>query len=278
MKRVLGILAVSFLLAAGEAEAQSKIFERTVHLSSGGSLDLTSSKGSVRLTAWDRDEVEIHARIEADTHASSDYARRSVEATDIDVTTFGNRVTIRPNFANLPNTYWFFAGWAGTPNIHFEVRAPKRLDVRLNVDRSDTVLTGFEGRIVLETDRSEIQAAGITGSVRAKMDRSGNSRFSDIRGSIDVTADRTNLRIGFARIEAGSRIEIDRGDAEVSVSQGQGFELDTSLSKRADFDTNLPLPYGGRNRRVRGNPSGSVNGGGPRLQIEADRSNVRLRG
>jgi len=278
MKRALGILAVGFLLAAGEAAAQSKIFERTVHLSSGGSLDLTSSKGSVRLTAWDRDEVEIRARIEADANASADYARRSVEATDIEVTTSGNRVTIRPNFDNLPKAYWFFSGWAGGPNIHFEVRAPKRLDVRLNVDRSDTILTGFEGRIVLETDRSEVQAAGLIGSVRAKMDRSGNSRFSDLRGSIDVVADRTNLRIGFARIEAGSRIEIDRGDAEVSVSQGQGFELDTSLSKRADFDTNLQLPYVGRNRRVRGNPSGSVNGGGPRLQIEADRSNVRVRG
>jgi hypothetical protein len=278
MKWALGILIVSLLSTAGEAAAQSKIFERTVPLNSGGSLDLTSSKGSVRLTAWDRDEVEIRARIEADTNAIGDYARRSVEMTTIDVYASGNRVTIRPNFETVPKVAWIFAGWANTPNIHFEIRAPKRLDVRLNVDRSDSVLTGFEGRMVLETDRSEIQAAGLTGSVRAKMDRSGNSRFSDIRGSIDVVADRTNLRIGFSRLETRSRIEIDRGDAEVSVSQGQGFELDTSLSKRSDFDTNLRLPYDGQSRRFRRNPSGSVNGGGPRLQIDADRSKIRLRG
>src|SRR5262245_20494654 len=167
MKRALGMLAVTLLLAAGEAAGQTKVFERTVHLSSRGSLDLTSSKGSVRLTPWDRDEVEIHARIEADTSALGDYGRRAVEATAIDVTASGDRVTIRPNFENLPKPYWIFAGWASIPNIHFQIRAPKRLDIRLNVDRSDTVLTGFEGRIVLETDRSEIQAADLTGSVRA---------------------------------------------------------------------------------------------------------------
>jgi hypothetical protein len=275
MKRVLAMLAVVVVFTAVQAAAQTRTFERTVQLSPGGSLDLTSTRGSVRLTAWDRDQVEIRARIEA-RDVGGEYARRSVEATSIDVITGSSRVLIRPNFDNVPSkSFWLLGEWQEVPSIHYEVRAPKRLDIRLNVDRSETLISGFEGRIDLQADRSEVDAADLTGSVRARMDRAGDSKFRNVRGSIQVVADRTNLEIGFSRLESTSRIEIDRGDAEVSVSRGQGLNLDTHLSKRADFDTNLSVPSGRRNRD---NPSGSINGGGPRLEIEADRSRVRLRG
>jgi hypothetical protein len=275
MKPILGILAVVVGFAAMQAAAQTRTFERTVPLSAGGSLDLTLTRGSVRLTAWDRDQVEIRARIEANSDIAGDYAREAVEATTIDVIGSGNRVLIRPNFQGVsPKTSWLFGEWRPLPHIHFEIRAPKRLDIRLDVDRSETMLSGFEGRIVLETDRSEVEASDLTGSVRARMDRAGDSRFTDIRGSINVIADRTNLHIVFSRLESTSRIEIDRGDAEVSISRGQGLDLSTSLTRRASFDTNLSLPYSRRNRE---SPSGSINGGGPRLQIQADRSKVRLR-
>jgi hypothetical protein len=276
MKVAVGVLAVVLLFAAVAAEAQTtRTFERTVPLGSGGSLDLTSSRGSVKLTGWDRNEVEIRARIEADSDFTGDYARRAVEATTVDVLAGSSGVLIRPNFDNVPvRANGFFGEWRPLPRIHFEIRAPRRLDIRLDVDRSDTVLSGFEGRIVLESDRSEVDAADLTGAIRARMDRAGDSKFSNIRGSMTVVANRTNLQIGFLRLESVSRIEIDRGDADVSVMQGQGFDFSTNLSRRANFDTNLALPYRSRNRD---NPSGSVNGGGPRLQIDADRSNVRLR-
>jgi hypothetical protein len=277
MQRALGLLTAGLLFTAIQAWGQSKIFERTVPLNPGGSLDLTSTKGSVRLTAWERDQVQIRARIEADSDTTGEYGRRSVDATTIDVTATANRVAIRSNYENVPaKAFWFLGEWQQFPRIHYEIRAPKRLDVRLNIDRSETFVTGFEGRFVLEASRSEVQAADLSGRVRARMDRAGTSRFSDIRGSIDVVADRTNLRIGFARLEE-SRIEIDRGDAEVSVVRGQGLNLHTNLSRRANFDTNLQVPKP-NNRRNREGPSGSINGGGPRLAIEADRGRVRLRG
>jgi hypothetical protein len=274
MRRALGLLTAGVFLTAVNAAAQSKNFERTVQVGSGASLDLVSRKGSVRLVAWDRDQVEIRARIEADNSAlGSDFARRSVDAATIEVDSAGNHVSIRPNYGSVPSN-WLLG--RSIPNIHFEIRAPRRLEVRLEVDRSETLLRGFQGSISLVSDRSEVEASDLTGRVRARMDRSGESRFSDIRGSIDVVADRTNLRIVFVRLDEGSRIHIDRGDADVSVSRGQGLDLDTNLSRRADFDTNLQVPY--RRQQNRERPFGSVNGGGPRLAIEADRSRVRLRG
>lgn len=271
MRHTIWLLAIALMLAADPAAAQSKTFNETVQLSAGGALTLHASRGSVRLIGWDRGQVEIRARIESDSNSSQ--ARRAVDATTVDVTTTSNRVMIRSNYEHVPSYSWIFGGWA-TPKIHYEIRAPKRIDVRLEIDRSDTVINGFEGRIVLDLDRSEIEGADLAGDLRVTIDRGGDSSFRNIRGSINVDADRTNLRIDLARLNGPSRIEIDRGDAEVSVARGQGFDLDTSLSRRVDFDTNLSVQSRGRNRNS--HPSGAINGGGPRLQIEADRSRVRL--
>jgi hypothetical protein len=114
----------------------------------------------------------------------------------------------------------------------------------------------------------------LNGPMRIRLDRADNSSFRNIRGSFTIEADRTNVRLDIAKLDAPSRIHIDRGDVDLTVARGQGLELDTSLSKRTNFDTNLPLQS--RSFR-RDNPSGAINGGGPRLSIEADRSSVRLR-
>src|ERR1044071_2224310 len=160
MKQIVLCVAV-LLVVAGPLAAQSKVFDQTVSLSPGGRLRLDARRGSVRLTAWDRDQGEVHARIEAEDSWDSGYARRAVEATTVDViTTFKDEVTIRGNYTNVPRDYWLIFGDMGRqPSIHYEIRAPKRVDLRLDIDRSNSVISGFEGRFDLEADRSRIDAS-----------------------------------------------------------------------------------------------------------------------
>jgi hypothetical protein len=274
MKRLLLCGAVLLLLAASPVAAQSRMFDRIVDLPPGGTLRLDSSRGSVKLTAWDRSQVEIHARIELDDSWDAGYAKRAVDATTIAVGAYSNEVTVRGDYSNIPNYLWFFGELRSRPAIHYEIRAPRRVALRLNVDRSNSLISGFEGDMVLESDRSRIDAADLTGAMRVSIDRGGDSSFRNIRGSLTVAADRTNLRIDLARLEASSRIEIDRGDVDMSFARSQGFDLDTSLTRRTRIDTDFPIAA--RNSR-RDRLSGAVNGGGPRLAIQADRGRVRLR-
>src|SRR5262245_43583934 len=81
------VCAAALLLSVTPLMAQSKVFDRTVNLAPGGLLKLDATRGSVRLTSWDRDQVEIHARIEADDSWDASYARRAVDATTVDVNT-----------------------------------------------------------------------------------------------------------------------------------------------------------------------------------------------
>jgi hypothetical protein len=275
--RLVASSLLSLLVLAAPGQAQSRQFERTVTLDSGGYLSLEATKGSVKLSSWDRNEVQIHAVIRAEARLDADYARRTVEATTVDVTGGGGDVRIRSNYDQVP--YDKEGLWVGSsrrvPEIHYEIRAPRKVQLRLDIDRSDTTLTSFEGRIDLVADRSRLDLKDLTGAISVEVDRGGDSRVEQVAGSLRIDADRTNLRVEFARLEEGSSVEADRGDVDITVPAGQGFTLDAHLSRRSDFDSQLPIQI----RNWRSNQrrfTTDVNGGGPRLAIEMDRGRVSL--
>jgi len=269
------LMAASLLVLPATTRAQNRSFEKTVPLDAGARLTVVSHKGGVTLTPWDRDEVEIRARIEAPDGVSADYAKRAVEATAIDVTGDRQALRIAPDYDKVPTERGWFGGDSRTmPPVFFEIRAPKRLDVRLDLDRSETKLGAFEGRFDIESDRSTIEAGSLVGALRLEIDRGDRVRFGPIDGSIDVTADRSDVEIALARLDGDSRVEVDRGSVELRLAPSQGLELRADIERRADFRSDFPVTTSGRiGERI----EGTINGGGPRLRLHSERARVELR-
>jgi hypothetical protein len=269
------LIALAALALAAPAAAQSKQFDKTVALEPGGYLSLHATKGSVKLSSWDRNQVEIHALIQAPAFVSSDYARRSVEATTVDVSGGGRDVRIRSNYDDVPYEHAWLMGRSRTvPEIHYEIRAPRKLELRLDVDRSNTGLRGFDGRIDIVSDRSELDVSDLAGKITIEVDRGGDSRLERIDGSLRVEADRTDLTIAFAHVDDRSSIEADRGEVRITVPAKQGLTIDADLTRRADFDSDLSMRRRHEDRR---RFTADVNGGGPTLAIGMDRGRVSLR-
>jgi len=255
--------------------AQTKNFDRTLDLDAGARLTLISEKGSVTMTSWDQERVEIHARIEAPDGVNRDYAREVVDATEIRVTGDRRSLRIAPDYDRVPYERRWLGGQSRTvPEVHFEIKAPRRLDLRLDVDRSETRLSGFEGRIDIVSDRGDIDASDLAGSISLEVDRGDRVRFTGVSGSFDIEADRSDVRITVAKLEDDSRVEIDRGEVEVSVAASQGLDLRADIERRAEFNSDFPVTMSGP---IGDRFEGSVNGGGPRLTIHSDRAPVRLR-
>lgn len=272
-----GTLVLAGLLVAAQAPAQSREFSRTVPLDPGGELTLRATRGSVRLTAWNRNEVEVRAHIEAsDWFDSLDpaYARRAVEATTVDISGDRQAVSIRSNYDHIPSRWSWFGVYRETPSIHYVINAPARLNLKLGIDRSDTELAGFEGRMSLDLDRSELSARDLSGAIRLTIDRGGRSQLADVRGAVDVAADRTDVRIDAARLESPSAIRADRGDIELRIPASQRLRVRADLDRRGSFRSDFPLPQSGsRNSFV----EGDINGGGPELTVRGDRTRIELR-
>ena len=282
-------LAVASVAAAA---AQDRTFRQTMELQSGSRLALEAGRGSVRLTSWDRPEAEIVARIEPPRNVDDDYAREAVEGTSIEVR--GNRrsVRIRTDYGGVPQRLRLLGG--RLPRVHYEIRAPRQLDLDLEIDRAETTLEGFEGRLLLDLDRSDLeardiggtvmlafdrgtfQASDLAGSFAIELDRAGEVVLDGVRGDLQLDADRTDVTLRDLAIENDSLLELDRSDLDIELAPGLAVTLDVDGTRRSG----LSIDLGGSVERVEsrdGGFQGSVNGGGPVLRIETDRGAVRVR-
>ena len=75
MKGIIALSVVVLLAPAGPAAGQTREFRQSVPFQPGGELVFDTDKGSVTLTAWDRSEVAVYARIEGYASTCDAYHR-----------------------------------------------------------------------------------------------------------------------------------------------------------------------------------------------------------
>jgi len=274
MKRLIASSLFLLLALTLSAAGQTREFRHAVPFQPGGELVFDTDKGSVKLTSWERNEVSVYARIEPDENMDADYARRAVEAAQVEITGDASRLSIRSNFDAVPNKSLERWNQSRTlPHIHYEIRAPRSLNLRLTADRSRVDVQGFAGRLQLQTDRSPVEARELAGEIQIKVDR-GEIKLDALRGSLNLNTDRTNSRIAAFAIEGDSRLNVSRGEVEVSVPNAQRLSVSARTGRRENFRTDFSLSTNSfKNDQI----EGTINGGGPRLSVEGDRSNVYLR-
>lgn len=274
MKRMIALSLFLLLALALPIAGQTREFRQAVAFQPGGELVFDTDKGSVKLIAWERAEVAIYARIEPPDEVDADYARRAVEAAQVEIAGDARHLSIRSNFEAVPN---LSNRWGGhdhrTPHIHYEISAPRSLNLRLTADRSRVNLQGFTGRLQLQTDRSPVEARDLAGEVQIKVDR-GEVRLDALRGSLSLNTDRTNSRIAAFAIEGDSRLHVSRGEVEMSVPEAQRLSVSARTGRRETFRSDFPLTTRSFNNEQ---IEGTINGGGPRLSVAGDRSQVYLR-
>lgn len=263
------------MLSAAPALAQGREFTRTVDLEAGGMLRVEGTKGSMRIASWDRPQVEIRARIEPPARVTAEYAQRAVEATGIEVIGGGRSLSVASNYDNVPSrNRWGSWDDRAVPPVHFEIRAPRNLNLVVDSDRGPVTVSGFTGSLDAVVDRGELDVRDVSGDVRIEIDRGDRSRLQGIRGSLVLEADRTDVRIDAEGLERDSRIEVDRGDIDLRVPEGQRLTVRTDISRRGHFYTDLPIEWSSSDPR---RSEGRINGGGAELRLESDRARVELR-
>jgi hypothetical protein len=269
------VAALALLVSSTAVTAQVGEFTRTVDLDAGGTLRVVGSKGSMKITAWDSPRVEIRARIERPENVDDDYAARAIEATRIEVSGDRQSTTVATDYSSVPKRNEF-GEWnsRAVPPVHYEIRAPKAIRLSVDSDRGPAAISGFDGRIDVVLDRGELDLANVSGDVRLEIDRGEQSRIDGVRGSLAIEADRTDLHIDAHALDRNSRIEIDRGDVEVRMAEGQRLTVRTDISRRGRFRSDFPIEWTSSDPH---HSSGHINGGGTELVVESDRAQIELR-
>ena len=110
-------IALVITMAGVLTAASSKEIHRTLPLDPGGRVELTTYKGSIQVSTWERDEVDVSVRIEED----SSWFAQPVSRSDVRLDATRSHVRIESKSDEVPS---LFSG--SVPRFHYTVRMPRQ--------------------------------------------------------------------------------------------------------------------------------------------------------
>jgi Putative adhesin len=243
---------LTLLTLAALQAADSKDVNKTVALTPNGAVTIETHKGSIHVTTWDRPEVDIKARIEAESGTTMD--RRRFDATEVRIDATSDSVHIRTQY---PDWCCNSDDEGNNPEVRYTIQMPRT------------------GRLTIHDHRSETDVADLSGALDITTHR-GTVRVHRLAGPLQLTTHRGEVNIEFASFTANSVIDTYRGSVELSMPRNSRFDLQADLGRHATVDTDFTMMTRSADRRGE-TMHGSVNGGGPTLDVKTYRGDIRLR-
>jgi hypothetical protein len=243
--------------AATSLGQAGKEIRKTLPLPADGRLSIDTFKGSVTITTWDSPQVEVVARIEPDGASPSDAEK--VERTDVRFETSSSAVLIKSDYDKLNHRGFFSDDNDGSlPFINYTIKMPSTAALHVTDHKSTTKVDGLKSAVRINTHRGSVSVTAF-------------------QGSMDLETHRGEARVEFASLGGENRFESHRGDIEVVIPRGGGFNLESTVGRGGSLDSDIDLKrvmqsQDGRSTRY----GGAVNGGGPLLHMVGDKAHFRL--
>jgi len=232
-----GALLAMILTVGAHAEV-TQDFHRTVPLPANGRVTLSNINGSVDITGWDRNEVQIDAVKTARDQQRLDEAR-------IEVETSSSSVEIRTRYPqNHTNN--------DAASVHYTLHVPQNA----RIDRVDLV----NGSLNVQKIAGEIDANLVNGKLRAS-DLAGEANLATVNGVIEANyASLNNVR--------AIKLKSVNGSIDLTLPQSPNALVSASVVN-GSITTDFPLTVKGH--LVGKSISGTLGSGG--LQIELSNVN-----
>ncbi|MEO8026008.1 MAG: DUF4097 family beta strand repeat-containing protein [Bryobacteraceae bacterium] len=248
LDRFLLMLALAVLPAFA---ADVKDVHRTFPLSANGQLTIDTYKGFIKVTTWDRAEVDIQARIESDDSMLQD--ARDIQDTEIRFDASSNSVRVKTDYSRIHQWFRFNTS---LPRVRYTISMPRTAELRIKDYKSEADVSGLRSRLDIHTYK---------GSVRVR----------DFDGSIQAYTYKGDMKIEMAGIRDRSKLDTYRGDYELTLPRNARFDLEGDNGRRGTIDSDFPRTV--RSSRDYREFRGQINGGGPVLLLKSYRGTFRLR-
>lgn len=293
------ILPVLFLASCedfmdfGDSERYKEDFHYEYPLAAGGRLSLENRNGSIEITPWDKDAVEINGTKYANT-------QQAVKDIRIEISQSPNAVQVRTDapfgFHNM--------------GARYSIRVPRKVVLDRIVSsngsiRADGVqgyarLRTSNGRITVYGHNGEIDAETSNGSIEAT-DQTGNARVHTSNGAIRVEMNQGSLDAGTSNGSITARLTKPDANAPVRLTSSNG-RIDLTMDAVRDVHAStsnssiqVRIPSGA-NARVRARTSnasittefdvrgerskhtleGTIGNGGPMIDLSTSNGGIRL--
>lgn len=278
MKRLLVVLCAACLSLAADSRYHED-FHYSFAQTPGGRLSVDNFNGSVEISGWDQNTVDISGTKYADSESRLHDVR-------IDVSNRGNWVqvkTMRPE-----------SDHHGNMGAKYVIRVPRQTELeRIHSSNGSMRVDNVDGNVTLHTSNGSVHVTGIRGNVDANSSN-GSVEVRNVDGRMTFRTSNGSVRAG--NVRGGVHATTSNGSVDLELENPQGSDVTASTSNggitvRLPASTNATISaqtsghdriysdfdvtaQGGQLARSR--LDGTIGGGGPRIELSTSNGNIRL--
>ena len=170
-------------------------FVETTPIQVSDRLSVRTPRGHVTSKIWDRDEVQIDAKISVwgtDEEAVNAFA----EQIDVQIRRESGAVQIRPNVPKRKKD-----DPVRSVRIDFELRHPEKVDLDVRASRGNITLPKIDGAATLNNNRGKTIFEGASGNIKVKQNR-GDIAVQHAGGDFIANNNRGSINVG----QVGGRV------------------------------------------------------------------------
>ena len=277
MKRFLVVLCAAALSLTAESRYHED-FHYSFAQSAGGRLSVDNFNGSVEISGWDQNTVDVSGTKYADSEARLRDVR-------VDVSNGGDWVKVRTLRPELEHH--------GNMGAKYVIRVPRQTELE-NVHSSNGSLRvdNIDGNVTLRTSNGSVHLAGIHGNVDASSSN-GSVDVTKVDGQMRFHTSNGSVRAG--NVRGGVNATTSNGSVDLELETPQSSDVTASTSNGAitvrlpaatnasvnaqtsghdriysDFDVTV------RGQLAKSRLQGTIGSGGPRIELSTSNGNIRL--
>jgi hypothetical protein len=286
----------SCIVGVGDWERYSKDFHSSYPLKAGGRLSVETFNGSVDISGWDQDTVDISGTKYGPSQDEADNLRVDIDNTPDSVSVRVPRPTERRNnqgarlTIKIPRNAQIDRIVTSNSSIHTEDGAGP---THLRTSNGSIRVMDLHGELQAETSNSSIELEGVDGNVRAHSSN-GHIRAERVNGSVDADTSNNGVTVDVARTDkevridtsnsgvelelprnfsSGVRIQTNNGPITLRMAEGANARISARTSN-SSIDTDFEVRARGELSRNR--LEGEVGNGGPLIELTTSNSSIHL--
>jgi Putative adhesin len=286
----------SCIVGLGDWERFSKDFHSSYPLKPGGKLSVETFNGSIDISSWDEDSVDVSGTKYGPTQEEADNLRVDVDHTPDSVYVHVQRPTERRNnqgarlTIKVPRNTQLERLVTSNSSIHTEDGVGPS---RLRTSNGSIRVEDLHGELDAETSNSSIELAGVDGNVRVHSSN-GHIRAEHVNGSVEAETSNNSVNLAVERPDKSVRIDTSNSGVELDLPKNfsSGVHVDTNngpitlrlaegtnarISARtsnSSIDTEFEIKARGELSRNR--LEGDIGSGGPLIDLSTSNGSIRL--
>ncbi len=250
----LGCLSINILLGQDFKEVK-----KIVPFDPDGKVLIDTYKGSITVKTWEKNQVEIYAKIEPDSYCEDN--EKKVQEMEIKIDSSQSFVKIVSDYSKVKkDCFEFFkSSCCNLPFVHYTISMPLTAQLEIKDYKSEIDVSDLKSQAKINTYKENVAISGLDGFLELETYK-GSVVISGLTGFLYLETYKGDANVEFSKLEERSNFETYKGDIKISIPKEQGFNLDADTGRRESLESDFDILLGKIQREGKGY-RGTVNDG-----------------